>query len=211
MGLCVPSVSGRLSPLVLGCTRRRCRPCAGRARVRPYRQGANRPRGSPFSEARRDLPIEPICPYARLNEWPPFVAYLGGVPLRLTISRRHDFGSAAAIVAICLVVYGIFAVGFHWLIPPTRIQSHGVAAYDPPPKTVVDYPESPFGPLARSRRGRSIPLAGPAPTIVESPAVAPKKEAKRQARTARQRERVIDRGNPWDFASRQSYSGYRPF
>ena len=132
--------------------------------------------------------------------------------MRLAISRRHDFGSAAA-VAICLGVYAIVAVGFHSLIPPTRIQSHGVAAYDPPPKTVVDYPESPFGPLARSRRVRSIPLAGPAPTIVESPAVAPKKEAKRHhARTAPQHERrVIDRGNPWDFASRQSYSGYRPF
>jgi len=143
----------------------------------------------------------------------PVVAYLGGVPLRLTMSRRHDFGSAAAAVAICLGVYGIFAVGFHWLIQPTRIQSYGVAAYDPPPKTVVDYPESPFGPSARSRRVRSVPLVEPAPTIVESPAVAPTKEAKRHhARTAPQRERrAIDRGNPWDFASRQSYSGYRPF
>ena len=60
--------------------------------------------------------------------------------MRLAISRRHDFGSAAAVVAICLGVYAIFAVGFHSLIPPTRIQSHAVAAYDPPPKAVVDYP-----------------------------------------------------------------------
>ena len=55
----------------------------------------------------------------------------GSIRVRLAIPRYQDFGLAAAVLAICLGVYGGFAVGFHWLMQPSRIQSPGLAAYEP--------------------------------------------------------------------------------
>ena len=133
--------------------------------------------------------------------------------MRLGIPRPHDLGLAAAALAICLGVYGGFATGFHWLMQPTVVQNHGLAAYQPPPKTVVVYFDSPFVPPAPSAPAAPVALTERAPEVLESTAEAPKTETKRpQARAAPRRARpAMERRNPmWDFASRPS-NGYRPW
>jgi len=136
---------------------------------------------------------------------------LGGIQLRLGIPRPHDVGLAAAALAICLGVYGGFATGFHWLMQPTVVQNPGLAAYQPPPKTVVVYSGSPFVPPAPSAPAAPVALTERAPDVLET-AEAPKKETKRHHARAPRRERpAVERRNPmWDFASRPSH-GYRPW
>ena len=156
--------------------------------------------------------IEPVRRRARLMNRPPFgAAYRGSTRVRLAIPRYHDFGLAAAVLAICFGVYGGFAVGFHWLMQPTRAQNPGLAAYSPPPKTVVDYTGSSFVPPAPSAPIAPVALAEPAPDVLESPTIEPKKETKRQHARPRRERPVIERRNPWDFASRPSHGGYRPW
>jgi hypothetical protein len=135
----------------------------------------------------------------------------GSIHLRLAIPRYQDFGLAAAVLAICLGVYGGFAIGFHWLMQPTRVQNPGLAAYSPPPKTVVDYTGSSFVPPAASAPIAPVALAEPAPQVLESPAVEPKKETKRHHARPRRERPVIEHRNPWDYASRPSQGGYRPW
>ncbi len=137
--------------------------------------------------------------------------YEGSIHLRLTISRYQDFGLAAAVLAICLGVYGGFAVGFHWLMQPTRVQNHGLAAYSPPPKTVVDYTGSSFVPPAPSAPIAPVALAERGPDVLESTTVERKKETKRHHARPRRERPAIERRNLWDFASRPSHGGYRPW
>src|SRR5713101_6901507 len=108
-------------------------------------------------------PFEPVCLRARLMNRRRWGGYRGGIQLRLGIPRPHDLGLAAAALAICLGVYGGFATGFHWLMQPTVVQNLGLAAYQPPPKTVVVYSDSPFVPPAPSAPAAPVALTERAP------------------------------------------------
>src|SRR5258705_11686731 len=65
--------------------------------------------------------------------------------MRSNGSRRQDFRLAAG-VGFCLGVYVVLAVAFHWLMQPTVSENYGIAAYKPPPATIVVYPRAPFVP-----------------------------------------------------------------
>ena len=128
-------------------------------------------------------------------------------------SRRQDYRLAAG-VGFCLGVYVVLAVAFHWLMQPTVSENYGVAAYKPPPATIVVYPKAPFVPPPPSELpSSSIAEEPPASTaFAAAPAEVLKQVPKKHvARTAPRRERPArERRNPWDYAWGPSY-GYRPW
>src|SRR3981081_4223722 len=108
--------------------------------------------------------------------------------MRLTSSQRQDLSLAAG-VGFCLGVYVFLAVAFHWLMQPTVSKNYGLAAYKPPPATVVVYPTTPFVPPAPSEPASSSVAAEPpalaafaavVPEVKEKPAVEVPKEAPRK-------------------------------
>jgi hypothetical protein len=131
-------------------------------------------------------------------------------------SRYQDSGLAVAL-GIHLGVYtGVafcFGAVLYWLMQPTVFENYGIAAYKPPPKTVVVYADSPWAPPpAPSEPPVTVAVAEPPPDVVQSTTVAMKEVKKREARTAPRRERrVRERPNPmFDYASSRSY-GFRPW
>ena len=141
--------------------------------------------------------------------------------MRLNSSRRQEFRLAAG-VGLCLGVYVVLAVAFHWLMQPTVSENYGIAAYKPPPATIVVYPKAPFVPPARSELpSASIAVEPPAsmafaaaiPDTTKKPPAevlkqVPKKHVARP--TARRERPARERRNPWDYAWGSSY-GYRPW
>jgi hypothetical protein len=158
---------------------------------------------------------------------------------RTGAARRRDFSLLGALV-IFLCVYASIAAGFFWLMQPSSVPNSGVAAYRPPPATIVNYVDAPpsavaVAPspdrfIARTSLDQPAPAAGPLPEVVETPVVEPKKETKKVAtRTAPRRETQPrepreqrnagwDRnsnwgsgwGSNWNYAS-QSRGGSRPW
>ena len=121
----------------------------------------------------------------------------------LTVALEINFGVYAGIVAC-------FAAGLFWLMQPKILQNHGLAAYKPPPGTVVIYADPAWLPPASSEPIETVGVAEPAPppVVVESSVAATKKEIKkRETRTTAPRERL----NPfWDNAAAPS-RGFRPW
>jgi hypothetical protein len=130
--------------------------------------------------------------------------------------RYQDRRLAVALgfnVAVYAGIVACFAVGLFWLMQPTVLKNHGLAAYKPLPGTVVNYADPARLPPAPSELPETVGVAEPtpqavAPQVAESPAVAPKKEIKkRETRTMPARERW----SPfWDNAAAPS-RGYRPW
>ena len=83
-----------------------------------------------------------------------------------------------------LAVYAGLAACFHWLMQPTVMVNRGLAAYSPPPKTVVTYAGTPWVPPS-SDPFTSYALAEPAQPSGQASAAAPKTESKPQARQER--------------------------
>jgi len=135
--------------------------------------------------------------------------------MRLRTMRLHwsrygaDYRLAAGVglrIGACIA----FAVYFYWLMQPNVVANHGLAAYSPPPKAVVNYDlqRMPSAPLEQR-----VALMAPesAPEIAVDNVVEPKKEInKQEARTTPRRERSVrDQPTPfWDFASPRS-QGFR--
>src|SRR5262252_679216 len=71
--------------------------------------------------------------------------YLRWNPFRPRTSRSEDFSLAAA-GGIVLAAYASFFFGLYWLMQPSVTTNPGLAAYRPPPKTVVRYADSPWIP-----------------------------------------------------------------
>jgi hypothetical protein len=144
------------------------------------------------------------------------ISWSRGVSIRASILRlgsvRYQDASLAVAFGINVGVYaGIvacFATGLFWLMQPTVVQNQGLAAYKPPPRTVVIYADPTWVPPTLSESPATVAVAEPAPEVVESTVVATKKEIKkRAARTTPPRERL----NPfWDYASAPSRS-FRPW
>ena len=105
---------------------------------------------------------EPNCRRARLNEWSRVECFVRVSILRtvrhqdvgLTVALGINFGVYAGIVAC-------FAAGLFWLMQPKVLQNHGLAAYKPPPGTVVIYtdparlPPAPSEPIEIRGGGRT--------------------------------------------------------
>jgi hypothetical protein len=107
--------------------------------------------------------------------------------LRSRTSRFEDFNVAAAF-AVSLGVCAVLAFGYYWLLRPTVFPNQGLAAYKPPPKTIVSaVPWVP--PEPGSEVYTSYGRAEPAP---EAKTVAPKDEKKaREVPPAPRRERAV--------------------
>src|SRR5712671_110911 len=96
--------------------------------------------------------------------------------MRLTSSWRQDLSLAAG-VGFCLGAYVLLAVAFHWLMQPTVSENYGIAAYKPPPATIVVYPKTPFISPAPSELPPSSVAAEP-PASAAFAAVVPEVEEK---------------------------------
>ena len=127
------------------------------------------------------------------------------------VSRCGDYRLVTA-VGIFLGVYVGCAICFYWLMQPNVAANYGLAAYRPPPKTVVNYADLPAPPAAAEPRATFM-LAEPTREIAESSVIEPKKEIKKpEAATTPRRERSVrERPNPsWTYSSPRSY-GFRPW
>src|SRR5215468_2290821 len=142
--------------------------------------------------------------------------YLRGNQLGLSTPRHEDYHLATAVGFVVAAYLGFFVV-LYWLMQPTVTANPGLAAYQPPPKTIVRYADSPWVPPPPSE---ALPIraeAEPAPAIAKSSAAeGPKKETKKQeARTTPRRARpapVREQANPfWGYASSSRSFGSRPW
>src|SRR2546422_10845997 len=93
--------------------------------------------------------------------------YLRWNPFRPSTSRFEDcrLGAAGGIV---LAVYAGFFFVLYWLMQPSVTANPGLAAYRPPPKTVVRYADSPWVPPPPSGVLPIRKAAEPAPAIAKS-------------------------------------------
>ena len=126
--------------------------------------------------------------------------------------ENYRLGAATGMV---LAAYAGFFFVLYWLMQPSVTANPGLAAYQPPPKTVVRYADSPWVPPAPSEalpiRAEAQPAA---PEIAKSSVAAePKKATKKQeARTSPRRAHPVrEQSNPfWGYASSRSF-GSRPW
>src|SRR5215471_15123461 len=107
--------------------------------------------------------------------------YLHGNLVGPNAPRSDDYRLAAAVGFVVAAYLGFFVV-LYWLMQPTVTVNPGLAAYQPPPKTVVRYADSPWVPPppseALTMRAQAEPAAPePAKSLVTE---APKKETKKQ-------------------------------
>ena len=139
-------------------------------------------------------------------------------------SRYPDSGLTVAL-AIYLGIYvgaaGCFAAGLHWLMQPSVLPNAGLAAYKPPPNTIVTYRGSPSAWTPPTLPEPTVAVAEPGPEVAVSPVAAPKKEAKKQQAAPRPRRPRPERPDPMrEYAYQPSYSqpsygqpsyGFRPW
>jgi hypothetical protein len=129
-------------------------------------------------------------------------------------------------VAVYLTVLGLLALWFHSLFQPQFISNPGLAAYKPPPATVIA--EMPARLLAQHSQAPppaeiESPAEEPAPTVVESKpertvdATVPKRPKAKRPRARDNPYRNYARAYPWHGGYRsssyafQGYGGFRPF
>jgi hypothetical protein len=120
-------------------------------------------------------------------------------------------GALAITLGLYVSVGACFAAGLYWLLQPRVIANSGLAAYKPPPKTVMTSAESPSAwmpppPVVATTMDADVvesPSAAPAP---------PKKETtKRQAAASQARRPRSQRRDPLhDYAYQPSF-GFRPW
>src|SRR5215468_4425300 len=79
--------------------------------------------------------------------------YSRGNSLGLSTPRHEDYPLAAAVGLVVAAYLGFF-VGLFWLMQPTVTANPGLAAYQPPPKTIVRYADSPWVPPPHRKRCR---------------------------------------------------------
>src|SRR5215467_6055712 len=140
--------------------------------------------------------------------------YLRSNPFRSSTPPFEDYRLVAA-AGIVLAAYAGFFLVLYWLMQPSATANPGLAAYRPPPKTIVRYADSPWVPPPPSE---ALPIRAEAEPAAPEPAKStvaeqPKKEAKKQAArtTPRQARPVREQPNPfWGYASSRS-SGSRPW
>jgi hypothetical protein len=131
----------------------------------------------------------------------------------VTRSRIDENSAAVGIpFVVYLAAFGLLAFWFYSLFQPQYIPNPGLAAYKPPPATVIG--EMPARKLAQHWQAPppaeiASPAEEPIPTVVASkpePTIEVKEPKRRKAKRPR------ERSNPfWDYAaSYPRYGGYRP-
>src|SRR5947209_7106237 len=61
--------------------------------------------------------------------------------MRTGVAQGHDSDIAIAVhFAVFVFVSSLLGLGFYELMQPRQIANVGLAAYDPPPRTVITYP-----------------------------------------------------------------------
>jgi len=151
-------------------------------------------------------PPQPARPINSGSQW--------GVALRRNrfVQWPGQFGDyrLAAGVGIVLGAYLAFAIGFYWMMQPSVAANSGIAAYRPPPKTVVHHASSPWVPPPASE---ARPTAQPEPDFAQiEPTAETKKQTKRQERaTARQTRPVRQQPNPFSAYGSSRSAGSRPW
>jgi hypothetical protein len=96
---------------------------------------------------------------------------------------------------------------------PSVVTNQGIAAYRPPPKTVVNYSDAPWVPPAESEPRAAFALAQPEQAAEESKVAPPKTETKAEVKTRQTRAaapRRHARPRPaWNYTA--SPFGFRPW
>jgi hypothetical protein len=135
-------------------------------------------------------------------------------------TSSHASSGLAGAIAITLGLYvtaGLsLGAAFYWLMQPRVIDNAGVAAYRPPPRTVIEYAGAGIGPAAPAFA--EAPLAAPqepepvASKVSETQPPPPKQEAGkgRAAASTRPRRSAQRRDPTRDFAYQPSF-GFRPW
>jgi hypothetical protein len=135
-------------------------------------------------------------------------------------ARAPNTGVATAL-AIHLAIYAAvgccFAAGLWWLLQPRVIENTGLAAYKPPPGTMLTSGGSPSPAILPPLPDASSVATVPAPQVAEGSVVAaPKPEAKKETKrrevaNPRPRRSVPEQRDPRAaFAYQPSY-GFRPW
>ena len=133
--------------------------------------------------------------------------------------RRHIDGAALALaihVSICCTVLACLAFAFYAMMQPTRINNLGLAAYEPPPGTVINFASPARLAQAPDRMPASIepaaePIDASAPqqkVVAKKPIREAKTERPKRQRAARRKER---RNPMMDYAFQPFFGGYRPW
>jgi len=112
-------------------------------------------------------------------------------------SPFQDCGLAIALVTNLGVYAGIalcFAAAVYWLMQPTVIGNPGLTAYKPLPGTVVIHASSTWAPSGPPELPAQFVAEEPATEVVESAAIAPKLETRKNEARARATSRRERRG-----------------
>ena len=134
--------------------------------------------------------------------------------MRIYISRRQD-RRWVTVVASCLGVYLVLAVGYHWFLQPTVVKNSEAAASRMPPPTFV-VPDrrlaEPGTPGQQPLRGVTQRSAKQPPAPAGEPATAETAEQVSVAAPKKEPKKKVVRRAPGDFAATYPmYSGSRPF
>ena len=135
----------------------------------------------------------------------------------MRLSQRNLDGVAGALAFhLCLycAVAGCFGLGLYYLMQPTRLVNPGLAAYKPPPRTVL----VPAVPPLQVEPEAITPaaMAEPAPQTVgaSAPRLPEVEKAKVQMKAQSPRRARPVRGpqpeNPTNYAYQPSFGDYRP-
>jgi hypothetical protein len=135
--------------------------------------------------------------------------------MRRSCDRESDGVAAGLAIHLCLycAAAACFAFGLYCLMQPTRLINPGLAAYKPPPRTVIAH-----APPLKLEREAITPVARAEPepeTVgVSSPQLPETKKAKSQGTThSASRARPVRRAQPsapTNYAYQPSFGGYRP-
>jgi len=131
--------------------------------------------------------------------------------LRSRTSRYQRSGLTAGF-ALFLGVYAVAALIFYWLMQPTVLGNRGMAAYQPPPMTVVS--DVPWVPPAPSETDAAFVAPRRTPEIDQSRAAATTSEIKAAEKPAApRREYRVRAARPapaWSYSAGRSW-GFRPW
>jgi hypothetical protein len=129
--------------------------------------------------------------------------------LRTRTSRYQGSGLFAGFT-LFLGVYAAAGFIFYWLMQPTVITNRGMAAYQPPPVTVVT--DVPWVPPASSESDAAFAMTRRTQEIAESRAAATKSEVKAAEKPAAPRRARARPAPAWGYtAGRSNGFGFRPW
>jgi hypothetical protein len=135
---------------------------------------------------------------------------------RFATSTSHKDYRLGVTVGTVIAAYAGFFLILYWLMQPTVSANAGLAAYRPPPKTVVKYADAPWVPPDPSEAIPFRRASDERPPIVAKTSVTeePKKEVKKpEKRTVPRQARPVQQqpNSFWGFASSSRSSGSRPW